>query len=126
MDTADPPRSLEAIRQEMTVPITRPDQRRARADNNRFIAHSILRTCTDTFAFALIGIGLARKRRWRALVWYATAFAVWSLLIVIAALTYERAFVQVPSALYPWTRTIALFLVGTLALIAARREARRA
>lgn len=126
MDTTDPPRSLEAIRRELTVPITRPDQRRARGDNNRFIAHSILAKCAGTFAFALIGIGLARKRGWRALVWYAAAFAVWSLLIVIAALTYERAFVPVPGALYPWTRTLALFLVGTLALLVARREARRA
>jgi hypothetical protein len=118
MDTADPPRSLEAIRQELTVPITRLDQRRARADNNRFIAHSILATCAGTFALALIGIGLARKRGWRAFVWYAAACAVYWLLIVMPVLIYQRLFFPV----YPWTKTIALFIVGTLALLAARRD----
>ena len=40
MDTADPPRSLEAVRRDLTVEAsTRQDQRRARADRNRFLYH---------------------------------------------------------------------------------------
>jgi hypothetical protein len=58
-----------AIRRELTVEITRPDQRRARADRNQFLFHSIAARAMGTFAFALIGIGLARKRGWRLLLW---------------------------------------------------------
>jgi hypothetical protein len=127
MDTTDPPRSLGAIRQELTVPLTRPDQRRARADNNRYLSHDILARSAGTFAFALIGLGFARKRGWRAFAWYATAFAAWSLLMWMSILAYERAFFpDRPAGLIPWTRTGAMFLVGTLALLAAGRDARRA
>jgi hypothetical protein len=126
MDPAVPPRSLDAIRRELTVPLTRQAQRRARVDNNRFLTHDILARSAGAFAFALIGIGFAHKRGWRAFAWYATAYGVWMLLILIAMLTYERSFFpDRPTGLMPWTGTAALFAVGTLALLTARRDARR-
>jgi hypothetical protein len=127
MDTADPPRSLEAIRRELTVELTRQEQRRARADNNRFLLHSIAAKAMATFAFALIGIGLARKRGWRLLLWAAGAYVVWVLLLtgvvgVIEWTSFPRAR---PIAVFAWAQTIALFVVGTLALLTSRRDPRR-
>ena len=125
MDTTDPPRSLSAIRQELAVPLVRPDQRRARADRNRYLSHDILARSAGTFAFALIGLGFARKRGWRAVAWGGLAYLVWAVLILAAMEVYGRVFFpQAPAGLLPWTRTSALFLVGTLALLVARRSPR--
>ena len=118
MDTADPPRSLEAIRRELTVEITRPDQRRARADRNQFLFHSIAARAMGTFAFALIGIGLARKRGWRLLLWAAGAYIVWVVLLTGVVGVFEPTWFPPPrpAAVFVWTQTLALFVVGMLAL----------
>jgi hypothetical protein len=121
MDTADPPRSLEAIRHELTVELTRQDQRRARADRNRFLYNSIAAKAMGTFAFAFIGIGLARKRGWRMLLWGAGAYVVW---IAILAGVIEWAWFPRTRSIgrIQWAQTFALYVVGSLALIAARRD----
>jgi hypothetical protein len=126
METSHPPRSLEDVRQEMTVPIARPDQRLARAGRNRFLTHDVLSRGASTFGFALIGVGLARKRARRAVLWAVLACAVWAAVMSLAMEIYSRVFFpQPPLGLFPWTRTIALFLVGTIVLRNAGRRDRR-
>ena len=123
MDAADSPRTLEAVRQELTAPIMRPDQRRARADRNRFLTHDILSRSAGTFAFALIGIAFARTRGWRAVSWAGLAFLSYSVVLFALIEMFLRLYAaQVPAGV-PWSRTFALFLVGTLALLVARRRA---
>ena len=93
METTNPPRSLEAVRRELTVPLTRADQRRARRDRDSFEWHVIMARGASVFGLALIGIGLARKRGWRVLNWAALACLVWWGVIVAAITVYGRMFV---------------------------------
>ena len=124
MDTADPPRSLEAIRRELTVELTRQDQRRARADRNRFLYNSIAAKAAGTFGFALIGIGLARRRGWRVHLWACVAYLVWTALItaMIGGFGWVWFPRPRPVGLFVWSQTLALYVVGTLALITAQRD----
>lgn len=119
METAEPPRSLEAVRRDLTVPLARPDQLQARRDRNRYLRHDIAARGTSTFAFALIGLGLARLRGWRAWLVAAGASLAWGAVIGSALEAYGSGlFPQgLPVGLLSWTRTTALFVVGLLALI---------
>jgi hypothetical protein len=128
METADPPRSLEAVRRDLTVELTRQDQRRARADRNRFLYHGIAARAMGTFAFAIIGIGLARKRGWRMLLWAAGAYVVWMAILAGVVGAFESAWFPRPRPIgvIQWTQTIALFIVGALALRVGASDRRAA
>jgi len=122
METAEPPRSLDAVRRDLTVPLARPDQLRARRENNNFLRHDIAARGTSTFAFALIGLGFARKRGWRACLWVAGAWLAWGAVIggtmeLYASGLFPRG---LPVGLLSWTQTAALFAVGLLALTVRR------
>jgi hypothetical protein len=123
MDTTDPPRSLEAVRRDLTVPLTRADQRRARRDRESAEWHVIMARGASVFGLALIGIGLSRKRGWRVLNWAALAFLLWWGVMVAAITVYGRMFfMQPPMGLLSWTYAVAIFAAGTLLLMASRRE----
>jgi hypothetical protein len=126
METADPPRSLEAIRRDLTVPLTRQDQRRARADTDRFVWHDIVSRGVTTFALALIGIAFARKRGMGLFGWAVASYVAWAVVMAIAIGAYTRvfAFPQTMPGMLLWTRAIAVFAVGTLALILTRTDRR--
>ena len=125
METTDPPRSLEAVRRELTVPLTRADQRGARRDRDSAEWHVIMARGASVFGLALIGIGLSRKRGWRVFNWAALAYLVWWGVLVAAITVYGRVFaVQPPIGLLSWTYAVAIFAAGTLPLLASRRDRR--
>jgi hypothetical protein len=125
METTDPPRSLGDVRRDRIAPLTRVDQLRARRDNDRVIRRDVAARGASTLAFALIGIGLARRRGLRLVLWGAAVYLVWATLVAATLMAYTFVFTAgLPPGLVSWTWVAALFASSGCVLILGRNASR--